>query len=118
MRFCEHRGAARFYKSGICRGFCVEIVLDFLAGAVGFLVTGAQRARDAGCGSQLPRGGLPFVRYNGPVKLDYQRRAVDQLRAGAKQTWVGIALWIVIALVMTVVLWLIQGSWTDPKAWL
>ena len=44
MRFGEHFCAARFHKSGNCRGICVEIVLDFSFGAVGFLVTGAQRA--------------------------------------------------------------------------
>ena len=44
MRFGEHFCAADFYKSGICRGICVEIVLDFGFGAVGFLVNGAQRA--------------------------------------------------------------------------
>jgi hypothetical protein len=38
-RFC----AADFYKSGKCRGICVKIVLDLGFGAVGFLVTGAQR---------------------------------------------------------------------------
>jgi hypothetical protein len=45
MRFGEHFCAADFYKSGICRGNCVEIVLDSSWGAVGFLITGAQRAR-------------------------------------------------------------------------
>jgi hypothetical protein len=44
MRFGEHFCAADFYKRGICRGICVEIVLDFWFGAVGFLVTEAQRA--------------------------------------------------------------------------
>jgi hypothetical protein len=44
LRFCDHGGAARSYKSGICRGFCVEIVLDLWAGAVGFLIKKAQRA--------------------------------------------------------------------------
>jgi hypothetical protein len=44
MRFGEHFCAADFYKSGNCRGICVEIVLDFGFGAVGFLINGAQRA--------------------------------------------------------------------------
>jgi hypothetical protein len=44
MRFCEHFCAADFYKWGIRRGFWVKMVLDFLAGRVGFLVNGAQRA--------------------------------------------------------------------------
>jgi hypothetical protein len=44
MRFGEHFCAARFYKSGKCRGNCVEIVLEFSFGGVGFLVNGAQRA--------------------------------------------------------------------------
>jgi len=48
MRFCDHVGAADFYKSGICRGICVEIVLEFAFEAVGFLVNGAQRARVVG----------------------------------------------------------------------
>jgi hypothetical protein len=43
MRFGEHFCAAVVYKSGICRGVCVRIVLDFSFGAVGFLVNGAQR---------------------------------------------------------------------------
>ena len=51
MRFCDHGGAAFVYKSGNCRGICVKIVLDFLAGRVGFLVNGAQRL-----------GGLPCAR--------------------------------------------------------
>src|SRR5207247_7591179 len=33
MRFCDHGGAARFYKRGNCRGFCVKIVLEFFFGA-------------------------------------------------------------------------------------
>jgi hypothetical protein len=45
MRFGEHFCAADFYKRGNCRGICVKIVLDFSFGAVGFLITGAQRAR-------------------------------------------------------------------------
>jgi hypothetical protein len=44
MRFGDHGGAADFYKRGFCRGICVGIVLEFCLGAVGFLVTGAQRA--------------------------------------------------------------------------
>jgi hypothetical protein len=44
LRFRDHGGAAVVYKSGKSRGICVEIVLDFSFGAVGFLVTGAQRA--------------------------------------------------------------------------
>src|SRR5437868_11086653 len=44
MRFCDHGGAADFYKRGNCRGIWVEIVLEFSSGAVGFLVSGAQRA--------------------------------------------------------------------------
>jgi hypothetical protein len=44
MRFGEHFCAADFYKSGKCRGIYVEIVLDLSLGAIGFLVTGAQRA--------------------------------------------------------------------------
>jgi len=44
MRFGEHFCAARFYKQGICRGICVKMVWDFGFGAVGILVTGAQRA--------------------------------------------------------------------------
>jgi hypothetical protein len=48
MRFGEHFCAADFYKRGICRAICVEIVLDFCFGAVGFLITGAQRARGRG----------------------------------------------------------------------
>jgi hypothetical protein len=44
MRFGEHGGAADFYKQGNCRGICMEIVLDFSFGAVGFVITGAQRA--------------------------------------------------------------------------
>jgi hypothetical protein len=48
MRFGEHFCAADFYKRGFCRGICVEIVLDFCFGAVGFLVMGAQRARGRG----------------------------------------------------------------------
>jgi hypothetical protein len=47
MRFCEHGGAADFYKRGKCRGFCGEIVLDLVSEAVGFLVNGAQRAPGA-----------------------------------------------------------------------
>jgi hypothetical protein len=47
MRFGEHFCAARFYKSGKCRGNCVEIVLEFGFGAVGFLINGAQRALTA-----------------------------------------------------------------------
>ena len=47
MRFCDHGSAAGLYKSGNCRGICVEIVLDFSLGAIGFLVNGAQRARAA-----------------------------------------------------------------------
>jgi hypothetical protein len=44
LRFCDHGGAARFYKSGKCRGNWVKIVLDFSLGTVGFLINGAQRA--------------------------------------------------------------------------
>jgi hypothetical protein len=44
LRFGEHFCAADFYKRGKCRGNCVQIVLDFSFGAVGFLVNGAQRA--------------------------------------------------------------------------
>jgi hypothetical protein len=44
MRFGDHFCAADFYKRGNCRGICVEIVLDFSLGAVGFLINGAQRA--------------------------------------------------------------------------
>jgi hypothetical protein len=44
LRFFEHFCAADFYKQGNCRGFWVKMVLDFLAGRVGFLVKGAQRA--------------------------------------------------------------------------
>jgi hypothetical protein len=44
MRFDEHFCAARFYKQGICRGFCAKMVWDFGFGAVGILITGAQRA--------------------------------------------------------------------------
>jgi hypothetical protein len=44
MRFGEHFCAADFYKSGFCRGKWVKIFLDLVSGAVGFLVTGAQRA--------------------------------------------------------------------------
>jgi hypothetical protein len=47
MRFCEHGGAADFYKRGKCRGFCGEIVLDLVSEAVVFLVNGAQRAPGA-----------------------------------------------------------------------
>jgi hypothetical protein len=51
MRFGEHFCAADFYKSGYCRGICGEIVWDLGFGAVGFLVTGAQRAVYVlGCG--------------------------------------------------------------------
>jgi hypothetical protein len=45
MRFCDHGGAADFYKRGICRGICVKIVLDLLAERVGFLIKSAQRGR-------------------------------------------------------------------------
>jgi hypothetical protein len=48
MRFGEHFCAARFYKQGICRGICGKIFLDSAAGAVGFLVMGAQRAAGNG----------------------------------------------------------------------
>jgi hypothetical protein len=44
MRFCDHGGAANFYKREICRGNCVKIVLDWIAGRVGFLIKSAQRA--------------------------------------------------------------------------
>ena len=44
MRFGEHFCAADFYKRGFCRGICGKIFSDSAAGAVGFLVTGAQRA--------------------------------------------------------------------------
>ena len=47
MRFGEHFCAARFCKSGKCRGICGEIVLDFFCEAVGFLVMEAQRALGA-----------------------------------------------------------------------
>jgi hypothetical protein len=47
MRFGDHGGAALVYKRGKCRGICVEIVLDFCFGAVGFMITGAQRAAAA-----------------------------------------------------------------------
>jgi hypothetical protein len=54
MRFGEHFCAADFHKRGKCRGICVEIVLDFSFGAVGFLVNGAQRAgrRPHRCGGR------------------------------------------------------------------
>jgi hypothetical protein len=60
MRFCDHGGAADFYRSGNRRGNWVEIVLDFFSRAVGFLVNGAQRAR--GC--------------RGTGKRDWQANAV------------------------------------------
>jgi len=44
MRFCDHGGAAEFYKRGICRGIWVKIDLDLLSGRVGFLIKIAQRA--------------------------------------------------------------------------
>jgi hypothetical protein len=44
MRFGEHFCAARFYKSGKCRGILVKIVLELPFGGVGFLINGAQRA--------------------------------------------------------------------------
>jgi hypothetical protein len=44
LRFFDQIRAADFYKRGNCRGFCVKIVLDFLAGRVGFLIKKAQRA--------------------------------------------------------------------------
>ena len=53
MRFGEHFCAADFYKRGFCRGNCLKIVLELAAGAVGFLVKSAQRAR----GFDLTRGG-------------------------------------------------------------
>jgi hypothetical protein len=56
MRFCDHGGAARFYKRGICRGNCVKIVLDLSFGAVGFLIKGAQRA-------------VPLLDHLNPVRL-------------------------------------------------
>jgi hypothetical protein len=43
MRFGDHGGAALVYKRGKCRGICVEIILDLLVKAVGFLINGAQR---------------------------------------------------------------------------
>ena len=42
MRFCDHGGAADFYRSGNCRGIRVQIDLDLLAGRVGIL--GQRRA--------------------------------------------------------------------------
>ena len=44
MRFCDHGGAADFYKRGNCRGKWVAIVLELGREWVGFLITGAQRA--------------------------------------------------------------------------
>ena len=46
LRFDDHGGAALVYTSGKCRGNCGEIVSEFRFRAVGFLVTGAQRARE------------------------------------------------------------------------
>jgi hypothetical protein len=46
LRFDDHGGAALVYKSGKCRGNCVETVLDSSWGAVGILINGAQRAGD------------------------------------------------------------------------
>jgi hypothetical protein len=48
MRFGEHFCAAGFYKRGNCRGNCVKTGWDFGFGAVGFLITGAQRAANVG----------------------------------------------------------------------
>jgi hypothetical protein len=62
MRFCDHGGAADFYKRGICRGIWMKIVLELWAGLVGFLIKNAQRAapcevaRD--CGPRRARRGV------------------------------------------------------------
>jgi len=67
MRFGDHFCAADFYKSGICRGICGKIFSDRAAGAVGFLVTGAQRAAEDGTtearrARRKRQGGARFAR--------------------------------------------------------
>jgi hypothetical protein len=48
------------------------------------------------------------------VKLDYEKA---RRRAGTRQVWVGIALWIVIALLLAVLACTFFTSRHDPNAW-
>jgi hypothetical protein len=60
MRFFDHGGAADFYKQVNCRGICVKMVSEFLAGRVGVLITGAQRAESENGGGKRRSGKLPL----------------------------------------------------------
>ena len=82
MRFGEHFCAADFYKQGISRGICVEIIWDLGFGAVGILVNGAQRAAGQGWFKRLRSlamasvTSLPLASMGGPGGLFAGRQAV------------------------------------------